>query len=240
MASYNRIILMGNLTRDPEYRQLPSGQGVCRLSLATNRQFKNKQSDTLVQEVCYIDIDVWGAQAESCRQYLQKGRPILVEGRLKYDTWQDQSGQNRSKHSIVADRVTFLGTQGAAEVDEAGKENAEPEPAAATENNFQLNPNNPVERDLMQQLEKAKAKIQGAKKEAPDKESKPAPQSAPSSASSYANPPSLSHLRSASSGGQAELRRTGAAVDKQKQEDKPTPQPSGFVDQPPFKDDLPF
>jgi single-strand DNA-binding protein len=191
MASYNRIILMGNLTRDPEYRQLPSGQGVCRLGLATNRQFKNRQSDSLVQEVCYIDIDVWGAQAESCRQYLQKGRPILVEGRLKYDTWQDQSGQNRSKHSIVADRVTFLGTQGAAEVDEAGKEAiAEPEPAA--QSNFQLNPNNPVERDLMQQLEKAKAKIQGATKEASVKDAKPAPQ------------------------------------------------PSEFVDQPPFKDDLPF
>lgn len=159
MASYNRIILMGNLTRDPEYRQLASGQAVCRLSLATNRQFKNRQSDALVQEVCYIDIDVWGAQAESCRQYLQKGRPILVEGRLKYDTWQDQSGQTRSKHSIVADRVTFLGSQGAAatEVDESGKESAEPEA-----NNFQLNANNPVERDLMQQLEKAKAKIQGA------------------------------------------------------------------------------
>lgn len=163
MASYNRIILMGNLTRDPEHRQLPSGQGVCRLSLATNRQFKNKQSDSLVQEVCYIDIDVWGAQAESCRQYLQKGRPILVEGRLKYDTWQDQSGQNRSKHSIVADRVTFLGTQGAAEADEAGKESiAEPEPAA--QSNFQLNPNNPVERDLMQQLRKLKQRFKARSK----------------------------------------------------------------------------
>lgn len=142
MASYNRIILMGNLTRDPEHRMLPSGQGVCRLGLATNRQFKNRQSDQLVQEVCYIDIDVWGAQAESCRQYLQKGSPVLVEGRLKYDTWQDQNGQNRSKHSIVADRVTFVGSRGAsAEADEAGKETAEPEPA---ESAFQLNPNNPV------------------------------------------------------------------------------------------------
>lgn len=161
MASYNRVILMGNLTRDPEYRQLASGQAVCRLSLASNRQFKNKQSDSMVQEVCYVDIDVWGVQAESCRQYLQKGRPILVEGRLKYDTWQDQSGQTRSKHSIVADRVTFLGTQGGAGADEeATSKDAELEAAP-----FQLNANNPVERDLMQQLEKAKAKIQGSKKE---------------------------------------------------------------------------
>src|SRR5579872_587904 len=108
MAGYNRIIIMGNLTRDPEHKQLTSGQGVCRLGLATNRQFKNKQSGTMIQEVCYIDIDVWGPQAESCRQYLQKGRPVLVEGRLKLDSWDDANGQKRSKHSIVADRVVFL------------------------------------------------------------------------------------------------------------------------------------
>ena len=65
MAAFNRVILIGNLTRDPEYRSLASGQAVCRLGLATNRQFKNKQTGSLVQEVCYIDVDVWGAQAES-------------------------------------------------------------------------------------------------------------------------------------------------------------------------------
>src|SRR3990167_9439523 len=109
MAGYNRIILMGNLTRDPEYKQLASGQAVCRLGLASNRQFKNKQSGQMTQEVCFVDIDVWGAQAESCNQYLQKGRPVLVEGRLKLDSWQEADGTKRSKHSIVADRVTFLG-----------------------------------------------------------------------------------------------------------------------------------
>lgn len=108
MAGFNRVIIVGNLTRDPEYRQLASGQAVCRIGLATNRQFKNKQTGSMVQEVCYIDIDVWGAQAESCRQYLQKGRSVLVEGRLKFDNWEDQNGQTRSKHSIVADRVVFL------------------------------------------------------------------------------------------------------------------------------------
>jgi single-strand DNA-binding protein len=161
MASYNRIILVGNLTRDPDYKQLASGQGVCRLSLATNRQFKNRQSDALVQEVCYIDIDVWGAQADSCRQYLQKGRQILIEGRLKYDTWQDQAGQTRSKHSVVADRVTFLSNQaGNLDSDDVSKDVSESET-----DSFQLNSNNPVERDLMNQLEKAKAKMQAAKKE---------------------------------------------------------------------------
>ena len=110
MANYNRIIMMGNLTRDPEHKQLASGQAVCRLGLASNRQFKNKQTGTMVQEVCFVDVDVWGAQAESCRQFLTKGRPVLVEGRLKLDTWQEQDGTKRSKHFSVADRVTFLGT----------------------------------------------------------------------------------------------------------------------------------
>ncbi|MBM3893085.1 single-stranded DNA-binding protein [Candidatus Dependentiae bacterium] len=108
MASFNRVIMIGNLTRDPEHKQLASGQAVCRLGLASNRQFKNKQTGTMVQEVCFVDVDVWGPQAESCRQFLAKGRPVLVEGRLKLDSWQEADGSKRSKHSIVADRVTFL------------------------------------------------------------------------------------------------------------------------------------
>lgn len=153
MASFNRVIIAGNLTRDPEYRTLASGQGVCRLGLATNRQFKNKQTGSLVQEVCYVDIDVWGPQAESCRQYLQKGRPVLVEGRLKQDSWDDQSGQKRTKHSIVAERVVFLGSAAQAETLNSFSDESE----------VQLNPNNPVERDLLAQLEKAQTKVKAAK-----------------------------------------------------------------------------
>jgi single-strand DNA-binding protein len=119
MASYNRIIMVGNLTRDPDYKQLASGQTLCRLGLASNRQFKNRQTGTMVQEVCFVDIDVWGPQADSCNQYLQKGSAVLVEGRLKFDTWQDDSGQKRSKHFIVADRVTFLSSSQSAQ-DEQG------------------------------------------------------------------------------------------------------------------------
>ncbi|MGV2390024.1 MAG UNVERIFIED_CONTAM: single-stranded DNA-binding protein [Microcystis novacekii LVE1205-3] len=115
-GGYNRIVMVGNLTRDPELKTLPSGQGVCRLNLASNRQFKNRQSGDMVQEVCYVDIDVWGPQADSCSQYLQKGRQVLIEGRLKLDSWQDQEGNNRSKHSIVADRVVFLSSGNNVEV----------------------------------------------------------------------------------------------------------------------------
>lgn len=110
--------MIGNLTRDPEYKQLASGQGVCRLGLASNRQYKNKQLGTMVQEVCFIDVDVYGPQAESCREYLQKGRLVLVEGRIKFDQWETQEGQSRSKHSIVADRVVFLSAGVAAETEE--------------------------------------------------------------------------------------------------------------------------
>lgn len=125
MASYNRIIIMGNLTRDPEYKQLQSGQSVCRLGVASNRQFKNKQTGSVAQEVCFVDVDVWGAQAESCNQFLQKGRPVLIEGRLKLDSWQDNDGNKRSKHSIVADRVTFLSGSSAQDEDSASEPTAD-------------------------------------------------------------------------------------------------------------------
>lgn len=129
MASYNRVIIMGNLTRDPEYKQLASGQAVCRLGLASNRQFKNRQTGMMVQEVCFVDIDVWGAQADSCNQYLQKGRGVLVEGRLKLDTWVDNEGNRRSKHSVVADRVTFMPSSTSQEMGEF--QQAEPAQQAA-------------------------------------------------------------------------------------------------------------
>jgi single-strand DNA-binding protein len=115
VASYNRIILVGNLTRDPELTQISTGQAVCRLSLASNRQFKNK-AGVATQEVCYIDVEVWGPQAESCNKYLQKGRPVLIEGRLKLNTWKEADGQQRSRHIIVADRVIFLASSQGAEL----------------------------------------------------------------------------------------------------------------------------
>lgn len=174
MAGYNRIVLMGNLTRDPEYKQLQSGQGVCRLGLATNRQFKNRQSGSMTQEVCFIDVDVWGAQAESCRQYLQKGRSVLVEGRLKFDSWEDPNGQTRSKHSIVADRVVFL-TSGGAEVEAedetlktggitpAVRRAPRAEPSLSSAAGVPKAQQDALEKDLLSQIDKLKAKTQPKK-----------------------------------------------------------------------------
>ncbi len=157
MASYNRVIMMGNLTKDPDFKQLSSGQGVCRFSMASNRQFKNKQTGAMAQEVCFIDIDVWGPQAESCKQYLLKGRQVLVEGRLKLDSWQDAEGNKRSKHSIVADRVTFLssGAGAAADEDAGADESLTPFDAETIKNN-------PAFSSVMQQVEKVKRTVKPA------------------------------------------------------------------------------
>ncbi|EKD48489.1 MAG: hypothetical protein ACD_64C00285G0001 [uncultured bacterium] len=170
MAGYNRVVLVGNLTRDPEYKQLTSGQSVCRLGLATNRQFKNRQSGQMVQEVCYIDIDVWGPQADSCHQYLQKGRSVLVEGRLKLDTWEDPSGQNRSKHSIVADRVVFLSSAGESadaeeseDVSRGSSERSSVRGATAAKPKQQAAmpaPESALEKELFDQIESIKKKNQ--------------------------------------------------------------------------------
>jgi len=154
MANYNKVIMIGNLTRDPEYKTLSSGQGVCKLGLASNRQFRNRQTGAMIQEVCFIDIDVWGAQAESCRQYLQKGRPILVEGRLKLDSWQDQNGNTRNKHTIVADRVVFL-SQAAADEEGQGLSAAKKDPSSE------------LEKELLDQIDKIKEKATEPIKEEP-------------------------------------------------------------------------
>ncbi len=174
MAGYNRVVLVGNLTRDPEYKQLPSGQAVCRLGLATNRQFKNRQTGAMIQEVCYIDIDVWGPQAESCRQYLQKGRPVLVEGRIKFDTWEDQNGQTRSKHSIVADRVVFLSSAADMPEEEATVPAtiAGAGVAAAPKRKEMPEPTSELEKELFDKIETIKEKNEKKKAAAPKKSSR--------------------------------------------------------------------
>ncbi|MCA9318632.1 single-stranded DNA-binding protein [Candidatus Saccharibacteria bacterium] len=105
--SFNQVILMGNLTRDPELRQTPNGQNVCSFSLALNRSYKG--SDGNWQEATdYIDVVAWGPLGERVAQYLSKGRPCLVNGRLQSRSW-EQEGQKRSKVEVVASDVTFLG-----------------------------------------------------------------------------------------------------------------------------------
>jgi single-strand DNA-binding protein len=107
MVSLNRVLLIGNLTRDPELRYTPSGTPVANLRLAVNSVFKD-QSGQRKEETCYVTIVAWSKQAEVCQQYLRKGRPIFVEGRLIYRSWEAQ-GQTRSTMEVRADRIQFLG-----------------------------------------------------------------------------------------------------------------------------------
>ncbi|MDP7056957.1 MAG: single-stranded DNA-binding protein [Nitrospinaceae bacterium] len=109
MASFNKVMLMGNLTRDPELRYTANGSAVTSFGLAVNRKFK--QGDDWKEDVCFVDITVWGKQGENCAEYLSKGRPVFVEGRLQFSSW-ESDGQKRNKLDVVANTVQFLGSRG--------------------------------------------------------------------------------------------------------------------------------
>ena len=109
MASYNRVILMGNLCREPDLKKTQSGLSVSELRLAVSEVFRNKTTNERSERTCYVDVTVWNQQAELCRQYLTKGSPVFVEGRLVYDEWKTPQGETRSKLRVHADRVQFLG-----------------------------------------------------------------------------------------------------------------------------------
>lgn len=108
MASFNKVFLIGNLTKDPELRYTPQGTAVVNLRMAVNRRFRNKNQE-LKEETCFITVVVWSRQAESCNQYLKKGSPCFVEGRLQSRSWEDNAGQKRSVIEVKAERVQFLG-----------------------------------------------------------------------------------------------------------------------------------
>ena len=121
MASFNRVILAGNLTRDPELRYTPKGTAVARLGLAVNRTWKTETGETR-EEVTFVDVDAFGRQAEVISQYMRKGRPLLLEGRLKLDQWEDKNThQKQSKLRVVLEQFTFIDSRG------AGSEGAAPD-----------------------------------------------------------------------------------------------------------------
>lgn len=124
MASFNRVILMGNLTRDPELRYLPSNTAVCEFGLAVNHRWKDRDGNQK-EEVCFVDVTVFGRGGEIVNQYMAKGRAILIEGRLRLDTWTAQDGTKRSKHLVVADNFTFVGGRDGGGGGEGGARNDE-------------------------------------------------------------------------------------------------------------------
>jgi len=111
MASLNKVFLAGNLTRNPELRYTPGGTAVAQFGLAVNRKYKNREGQ-VQEEATFVDIEVWGKQAEAASEYLTKGSPVLVEGRLKLDSWESkQTGEKRSKLRVVGERVQFIGSR---------------------------------------------------------------------------------------------------------------------------------
>jgi single-strand DNA-binding protein len=141
MANFNKVILAGNLTRDPELRYTPKGMAVVKMGMAINRTWKSESGESK-EEVTFVDIDAWGRQAEVIAQYFRKGRPILIEGRLKLDTWEDKNThQKQSKLKVVLESFSFIDTKGAegaaspatspAAGEAARRPAAPPKPAAA-------------------------------------------------------------------------------------------------------------
>jgi single-strand DNA-binding protein len=134
VANINRVILTGNLTRDPELSSLPSGTSVCKLGLAVNRRYKDSATGEWTEKPNYFDIKVWGSQGENCANFLSKGRAIAVDGRLEWSQWEAQDGTKRSKVEIVADTVQFLGSRDGGEGGGGGgfRQTAELPPERAT------------------------------------------------------------------------------------------------------------
>ena len=125
MASFNKVILLGNLTRDPEVRYTPKGSAVCDLGVAVNRVYTTDSGEKR-EEATFVDVTFWGRTAEVAGEYLKKGRPIFIEGRLQLDSWEDkQSGQKRSKLKVIGETMQLLGGRAAAGAGGAGDESEE-------------------------------------------------------------------------------------------------------------------
>jgi len=126
MTSFNKVILLGNLTRDPEVRYTPNGIAVASFAIAVNRKYK--QGDETKEEVSYIDIVVFGKQAESCGQYISKGDSVLIDGRLQQRRWETEDGQKRNKIEVVAQAVNFMPKRASGGGSAHGHGHAEPSP----------------------------------------------------------------------------------------------------------------
>lgn len=129
MASFNKVMLMGNLTRDPELRYTPKGTAVAEIGMAINRVYKTAEGQER-EEVCYVNIEVWGRQAETAGEYLTKGSPVFVEGELKYESWTNKEGKKQSTLKVRGERIQFLGRPKNAEFKEGGR-SSRPAPSDA-------------------------------------------------------------------------------------------------------------
>jgi single-strand DNA-binding protein len=147
MASFNKVILVGNLTRDPELRYTPKGTAIAKIGVAVNRVWTNEAGEKK-EEVTFVDVDIFGRTAENVGQYMRKGRPILIEGRLRLDQWDDkQTGQKKSRLGVVAETVQFLGSP-AGEGNSSAPRPPRPAPSAPSAPSAPTPPPEPAEGDV--------------------------------------------------------------------------------------------
>jgi single-strand DNA-binding protein len=148
MASYNRVILVGNLTRDPELRYIPSGTAVTDIGLAVNDRRKNPNGEW-VDQTTFVDVTLWARQAEVASEYLSKGAPVLIEGRLQLDTWETSDGQKRSKLKVVGERMQMLGSpRGGAGARRPASEESRYDEAAPRDESYEPPPQEPPDDDI--------------------------------------------------------------------------------------------
>lgn len=129
MASYNKVLLMGNLTRDIELKYTPGNMAVADVGLAVNYRYRTKEGEDR-EETTFVDCEAWGRTAEVMKQYLAKGRPVFIEGRLKLDQWQDKEGNKRQRHKVVIDNFQFIDSRGS---QESGGSGGRPAPTVETQ-----------------------------------------------------------------------------------------------------------
>lgn len=146
---YNKIIMVGNLTRDIELRYIPSGTAVANTAIATNRKYKTKSGEK-AEEVCFVDITIFGRTAEIANQYLKRGSKILIEGRLKFDQWSNQNGEKRSKHSIQVETMQMLDSRGDNNNANTGQSPYVPQASSQSINNQTSNVSNEGKENLPQ------------------------------------------------------------------------------------------
>lgn len=221
MGSLNKVFLLGNLTREPELRYTPGGSAVGEFGLAVNRKFNDKE------ETCFVDIVVWGKQAETCSRYLEKGVSVLIEGRLQLDQWQDkESGARRSRLRVVAERVQFLGRGG-----ERGPDGSyPPEDAGEYDGGYQQEPSQAAPQPARQQQyrqapQEGQSYGGGNYRQAPQD----------GQHGGYRQAPPEGQYR------QAAPRSQAAAPQRQQQQPPPPPMPpEGAFDVDSAEDDIPF
>lgn len=126
MANFNRVLLLGNLTRDPELRVTPKGTSVCQFGMAVNRVYRASEGGEQQEETTFVDLEAWGKQAEIISKYVSKGNPLFVEGRLRFDSWESKEGEKRNKLKVVVENMQLLGGRGGEGGGQSGSGNYTP------------------------------------------------------------------------------------------------------------------